>query len=134
MMVPPLSSRRIAGPNEPAVPFTELSLQWRQIEDTALSDIRRLFEESTFCLGPFVEEFEQLISEYLGIEYAIGVNSGTSALHLALIAAGIGPGDRVLVPSYTFIATAWAVLYVGAVPILCDVEDATATIDLADAE
>lgn len=134
MMVPPLSSRRIASPTEPAVPFTDLSLQWRQIEDKALSDIRRLFEESTFCLGPFVEDFEQAISEYLGIEYAIGVNSGTSALHLALIAAGIGPGDKVLVPSYTFIATAWAVLYVGAVPVLCDVEDATATIDLADAE
>jgi dTDP-4-amino-4,6-dideoxygalactose transaminase len=128
------SSRPSASRTEPAVPFTDLSLQWRQIEEKASPDIRRLFEDSTFCLGPFVEEFEQAVAEYLGIEQAIGVNSGTSALHLALIVAGIGPGDKVLVPSYTFIATAWAVLYVGAIPVLCDVEDATATIDLADAE
>jgi dTDP-4-amino-4,6-dideoxygalactose transaminase len=55
-------------------------------------------------------------------------------LHLALIAAGIGPGDKVLVPSYTFVATAWAVLYVGATPVMCDVEEASANIDLSDAE
>src|SRR5262249_60701104 len=62
------------------------------------------------------------------------VNSGTSALHLALIVAGIGPGDKVLVPSYTFVATAWAVLYVGATPVLCEIEEESANIDLADAE
>jgi dTDP-4-amino-4,6-dideoxygalactose transaminase len=117
-----------------SVPFTDLSFQWRQIEAKALPDIRRLFEQSTFCLGPFVEGFEQAISDYLGIPHAIGVNSGTSALHLALIAAGIGPGDKVLIPSFTFVATAWAVLYVGATPVLCDVEEHSATIDLADAE
>jgi dTDP-4-amino-4,6-dideoxygalactose transaminase len=124
-----------AGKNaDLSVPFTDLSFQWRQIEAKALPDIRRLFEQSTFCLGPFVERFEQAISDYLGIPHAIGVNSGTSALHLALIAAGIGPGDKVLIPSFTFIATAWAVLYVGATPVLCDVEDHSATIDLVDAE
>jgi dTDP-4-amino-4,6-dideoxygalactose transaminase len=116
------------------IPFTDLSFQWRQIEAEALPDIRRLFEDSTFCLGPFVERFERAVAEYLGVAHAIGVNSGTSALHLALIAAGIGPGDKVLVPSYTFVATAWAVLYVGATPVMCDVEDASANIDLADAE
>ena len=124
-----------AGKNaDLSVPFTDLSFQWRQIEAKALSDIRRLFEQSTFCLGPFVERFEQAISDYLGIPHAIGVNSGTSALHLALIAAGIGPGDKVLIPSFTFVAAAWAVLYVGATPVLCDVEEHSATIDLVDAE
>ena len=116
------------------VPFTDLSFQWRQIEAKALPDIHRLFEQSAFCLGPFVERFEQAASDYLGIAHAIGVNSGTSALHLALIAAGIGPGDKVLIPSFTFVATAWAVLYVGATPVLCDIEEDSANIDLADAE
>jgi dTDP-4-amino-4,6-dideoxygalactose transaminase len=116
------------------VPFTDLSIQWRQIEEKALPDIHRLFQTGAFSLGPFVAQFEQAAAEYLGIAHAIGVNSGTSALHLALIAAGIGPGDKVLVPSHTFIATAWGVLYVGATPVLCDIEEESANIDLADAE
>jgi dTDP-4-amino-4,6-dideoxygalactose transaminase len=117
-----------------AVPFTDLSFQWRQIEAKVLPDIHRLFEQSAFCLGPFVERFEEAAADYLGIAHAIGVNSGTSALHLALIAARVGPGDKVLIPSFTFIATAWAVLYVGATPVLCDIEEDSANIDLADAE
>ena len=134
MTTPPAQSLPHAATADEPVPFTDLSLQWRQIEAKALPDIRTLFEKGAFCLGPFVERFERAVAEYLGIPHAIGVNSGTSALHLALIAAGIGPGDKVLVPSYTFVATAWAVLYVGATPVLCDVEDATANIDLSDAE
>jgi dTDP-4-amino-4,6-dideoxygalactose transaminase len=116
------------------IPFTDLSIQWRQIEGKALPDIHRLFQSGAFSLGPFVAQFEQAAADYLGIAHAIGVNSGTSALHLALIAAGIGPGDKVLVPSYTFVATAWGVLYVGATPVLCDIEEESANIDLADAE
>jgi dTDP-4-amino-4,6-dideoxygalactose transaminase len=83
------------------IPFTDLSIQWRQIKSKALPDIRRLFQSGEFSLGPFVAQFEQAAADYLGIRHAIGVNSGTSALHLALIAAGIGPGDKVLVPSYS---------------------------------
>jgi dTDP-4-amino-4,6-dideoxygalactose transaminase len=116
------------------VPFADLSWQWRQIEAEVLPDLEELFATSAFCLGPWVERFESAIAEYLGVNDAIGVNSGTSALHLALIAAGIGPGDRVLVPANTFIATVWAVLYVGAIPVLCDVEPETWNIDPADAE
>jgi len=133
MMMPPVSLKD-AGVADETIPFNDLSLQWRQIEAKASPDIRKMFETGAFCLGPFVERFERAAAEYLGIPHAIGVNSGTSALHLALIAAGVGPGDKVLVPSFTFIATAWAVLYVGATPVLCDVEDSTANIDLADAE
>jgi len=132
-----LSRTSLLSPDSDAdlrVPFTDLSIQWRQIEEKALPDIHRLFETGAFSLGPFVAQFEQAAGEYLGIAHAIGVNSGTSALHLALIAAGIGPGDKVLVPSHTFIATAWGVLYVGATPVLCDVEEESANIDLADAE
>jgi dTDP-4-amino-4,6-dideoxygalactose transaminase len=123
-----------SGQADLPIPFTDLSFQWRQIEAKALPDIHRLFEQSAFCLGPFVERFEQSVSDYLGISHAIGVNSGTSALHLALIAAGIGPGDKVLIPSFTFVATAWAVLYVGATPVLCDIEPNSGNIDVDDAE
>ncbi|HEV2099933.1 MAG TPA: DegT/DnrJ/EryC1/StrS family aminotransferase [Stellaceae bacterium] len=118
----------------PQVPFADLGWQWRQIEAEALPDLGRLFAASAFCLGPWVERFETEIAAYLGVGQAIGVNSGTSALHLALIAAGIGPGDRVLVPANTFVATAWAVLYVGAAPVLCDVEPGSWNIDPTDAE
>ena len=116
------------------IPFNDLRYQWDQIKSQALPRIHRLFERGAFTLGPFVEEFEHSVADYLGVAHAIGVNSGTSALHLALIAAGIGPGDKVLIPTHTFIATAWAVLYVGATPVLCDVDEFSATIDLADAE
>jgi dTDP-4-amino-4,6-dideoxygalactose transaminase len=116
------------------VPFSDLSLQWREIADAARADIDTLFATSSFCLGPFVERFEAAVADYLGVRHAIGVNSGTSALHLALIAAGVQAGDKVLVPANTFIATVWAVLYLAAVPVLCDVEPATGNIDVEDAE
>lgn len=114
--------------------FADLSLQWREIEADVRPELDDLFARSAFCLGPAVSRFEEAFAAFLGARHVVGVNSGTSALHLALIAAGIGPGDRVLVPAHTFIATAWAVLYVGAVPVLCDVDPGTGTLDAADAE
>ena len=116
------------------VPFSDLSLQWKEIADAARADIDTLFATSSFCLGPFVEGFEAAVADYLGVRHAVGVSSGTSALHLALIAAGVRPGDKVLVPANTFIATVWAVLYVGAVPVPCDVEAASGNIDVENAE
>ena len=115
------------------VPFADLSIQWRQIRDAALPDIERLFEASAFCLGPWVTEFESQIATYLGARHAVAVSSGSAALHLAVLAAGIGPGDRVLVPAHSFIGTLWGVLYAGAIPVFCDVEPETGIIDLADA-
>lgn len=116
------------------IPFADLSPQWREIADAVRPELEELFSRSAFCLGPAVERFEKAFAEYVGAAHCVGVNSGTSALHLAMIAAGIGPGDRVLVPAHTFIATAWAVLYVGAVPVLVDIDRDTGLIDLADAE
>jgi len=84
-------------------------------------DFDEVFASSAFCLGPQVDAFEREIAQFLGVAHAIGVNSGTSALHLAMVAANIGPGDEVLVPAHTFIATVWGVIYVGATPVLCDV-------------
>ena len=115
------------------VPFNDLTVQWQEIADDVRFDLEALFECSAFSAGPFVKAFEDDIAAYLGVKHAIAVNSGTSALHLATLAADIGPGDEVLVPSHTFIATLWGLLYVGATPVLCDVDADTATIDVADA-
>ena len=114
------------------VPFNDLSLQWAEIREEAMEDIARVFETSSFCLGPQVEALESELCAWMGVRNAIGVNSGTSALHMAVIAAGVQPG-KVLVPAHTFISTAWGVLYASAVPVLCDVDPATGLIDLDDA-
>jgi len=116
------------------VPFVDLAIQWQAIKDAARPELDALFDRSAFVLGPYVDRFEKAAADYLGVKHAVGVNSGTSALHLALIAAGVGRGDKVLVPAMTFIATAWPLLYAGAIPVLCDVEETSGNIDLADAE
>ena len=115
------------------IPFVDLSVQWRQIRAAVLPELDRLFEASAFCLGPWVERFEADVAAYLGVRHAVAVNSGCSALHLAVKAAGIGPGDKVLVPAHTFVGTIWGLLYEGAVPVLCDVDPASGTIDMVDA-
>ncbi len=116
------------------VPFMDLAQQWHQIADEVRPELDHLFERSAFSQGPFAATFETAFADFVGAREAVGVNSGTSALHLAVLAAGIGPGDRVLIPAQTFIATAWAVLYAGAEPVLVDVDAETGTLDAADAE
>ena len=111
-----LTAGPACGRNRPIVPFNDLTQQWRQIAADVRSDFEAVFETSAFCLGPQVEAFERDASAYLDVPNAIGVSSGTAALHLAMVAADIGPGDEVLVPAHTFIATIWCVLYVGATP------------------
>jgi dTDP-4-amino-4,6-dideoxygalactose transaminase len=118
----------------PFVPFNDLSIQWLAIAEEARGDIERVFFSGAYCLGPEVEAFERAAATYLDVPHAIGVNSGTSALHLAMLAAGIGPGHDVIVPSHTFIASIWAVIYAGANPVLCDVDAETGTLDPRDAE
>ena len=85
-----------------------------------------------WATGPKVEAFEKAISEYIGVKYAVAFNSGTSALHALLLAHRIGPGDEVIVPSFTFIATANAVLYVRARPVFADIEEETLGLDPQD--
>ncbi len=82
-----------------------------------------------WAAGPYIQEFEGLISEYIGARYAVAFNTGTSALHAVLLAYGIGPGDEVIVPSFTFIATANAPLFVGAKPVFVDIEETTYGLD-----
>ena len=87
-----------------------------------------------WAIGPNVEKFESLIAEYVGTEYALMFNSGTSALHATMLALGIGPGDEVIVPSFTFIATTNAPLFVGAKPVFADIEQETYGLDPQDVE
>ncbi|MCX9148593.1 DegT/DnrJ/EryC1/StrS family aminotransferase [Erythrobacter sp. WG] len=116
-----------------SVPFADLSWQWNAVRGAVMPDIERLFAANAFCLGKWVTDFERDVAGYLGAKHAVAVSSGSAALHLAVLAAGIGPGDKVLVPSNTFIGTVWGLVYAGATPVFCDVEDATGTIDMADA-
>ena len=116
-----------------AIPFNNLGLQWREVAAEANTDIAELFVNNAFSHGRYVEAFERDIAAWLGTPYAIAVSSGTAALHLAMLAVGVQPGDEVLVPAHTFIATIWGVLYAGAKPVLCEVEEATGNIDVADA-
>lgn len=85
-----------------------------------------------WAIGPNIERFEQLLAEYVGRRYAVVFNSGTSALHAALLAYNIGEGDEVIVPSFTFIATANAPLFVGAKPVFADIEEKTYGLDPGD--
>jgi len=121
-------------PANETVPFVDLSIQWNQIHDEVMPDLEKLFKASAFCLGPWATAFETQVAEYLGVKHAIAVSSGSAALHVATIAAGIKRGDKVLVPAHTFIGTIWGLLYEGAIPVFCDVEEATGNIDLDDAE
>lgn len=95
-------------------------------EEEAVVDVLR---SGWVAQGPRVAEFERLVAEYTGARYALAVSSGTAALHLAMLAAGIGPGDSVLVPSFTFVATANAVEFVGARPVFVDINPRTFNLD-----
>ena len=97
-----------------------------------LKALAEVFETCWVGLGPKTAEFEARFAEYIGTKHAIGVNSCTAALHLALMAYDIGPGDEVIVPTLTFVSTAHAASYVGATPVFCDVEADTLCIDVED--
>jgi dTDP-4-amino-4,6-dideoxygalactose transaminase len=111
------------------VPFLDLKAQYRSIKGEILEGLNRVLEGSGFILGEEVAAFEREFAAYCGAEHGIAVNSGTSALHLALLAAGVKPGDEVITVSFTFVATAAAVLYTGARPVLVDVDPQSLTMD-----
>jgi dTDP-4-amino-4,6-dideoxygalactose transaminase len=120
----------------PKLPFVDLAAQHAAIRDEVAAAMERVVREADFILGHDVESFEKEFARYCECEYGVGVDSGTSALELALRAYGVGPGDEVIVPANTFIATALAVSCTGATPVLVDIDPATYTIDvtgLADA-
>jgi len=111
------------------VRFVALERLHSQIEEELTGAFARLLRSSAFTLGAEVEEFEARFAGYCGAEHCVGVSSGTAALTLMLRAYEIGPGDEVIVPAHTFMASALAVAHVGATPVLCDVDDGTGLID-----
>jgi dTDP-4-amino-4,6-dideoxygalactose transaminase len=109
------------------IPFVDLKAQYINIKSEIDQAVMRTLESASFILGPEVAAFETEFAQYIQAPYAIGVNTGTSALHLALLAAGVGPGDEVITVANTFIATVAAIGYTGARPVLVDVDPVTLT-------
>lgn len=116
------------------IPLVDLKAQYQSIKPEIDAAIGRVLETGAFALGPAVADFEAQFAPYCGVQHAAGVNSGTSALHLALLALGIGRGDEVIAPAMTFIATVSAIDYTGARPVLVDVDPGTCTMDPARIE
>ncbi len=112
------------------IPMVDLKGQYQTLKAEIEAGMAEAMENTAFILGPNVRAFEQEAAAYLGVKHAVGCASGTDALHLALVAAGIGPGDEVITTPFTFIATAEAIKYVGATPVFVDIDPATYNIDL----
>ena len=111
------------------IPFVELHTQYLSLQDEIHQAIRGVLESSQFTLGDEVAAFEREFADYVGAAHAVGVNNGTSALHLALLAAGIGPGDEVITTPFTFVATVSAIEYTGATPVFVDIDPDTLNLD-----
>src|SRR5438552_1733758 len=113
------------------VAYLDLKAQYRSIKPEIDAAISRVLESGQFVLGTEVANFEREFAAYCGSAHCIVLNSGTSALHLALLAAGIGPGDEVITVPFTFVASVASVTYTGARPVLVDIEPRSFTIDPA---
>ncbi len=111
------------------IPFLDLKSQYNQIKEEVTCVFKNLLDRQDFILGRDVAEFEDYFARYIGSKYALGVNSGTDALFLGLLALGVACGDEVIVPDYTYIASAFAVSYIGAKPVFVDIEEKTFNID-----
>jgi dTDP-4-amino-4,6-dideoxygalactose transaminase len=111
------------------VPFFDLSTQFKSIEDEIKSALDEVFQNQQFILGAKVQALEEIIARYCRTRYAIGVASGSDALLLALMALGVGAGDEVLLPPFTFFATAGSVSRLGAIPVFVDISQETYNID-----
>jgi len=122
------------GAKRVEVPLADLKAQYRLIKDEVLASLAEVAESTAYVLGPKVAAFEKDFATYAGAKHCVGVNSGTSALHLALICAGVNAGDEVITVPMTFIATSWAVSYCGATPVYVDVDPDTATMDAGQIE
>lgn len=112
------------------VPLLDLAAQYAPIRDAVVEAVTRVVDTQRFILGPEVEGFEAEVAAYLGARHAIGVSSGTDALLVAMMALELGPGDEVIVPTYSFFATAGCVSRVGATPVLVDIDPVTFNLDV----
>ena len=111
------------------IPLLDLDAQYAAVQRPLEDAVLEVLRSGHYVLGEPVAAFEREFAAYCGTQHAVALNSGTSALHLALMAAGIGPGDEVVTVAMTFVATVAAILYTGATPVLVDVDPATFTMD-----
>jgi UDP-N-acetyl-3-dehydro-alpha-D-glucosamine 3-aminotranferase len=111
------------------IPMVDPAGEYRALKSEIDAAVARVFASGRFVLGPEGEALEREIAQFVGAPHAVGCNSGTDALHLPLVAAGIGPGDEVVIPGFTFFATGEAVSYTGATPVFADVEEGTFNLD-----
>jgi dTDP-4-amino-4,6-dideoxygalactose transaminase len=116
------------------IPFVDLKAQYASIKTEVNAAIQGVLDSCQFTLGSEVAAFEQEFATYCQAKHGIGVNTGTSALHLALLAANIGPGDEVITVPFTFVATVSAICYTGATPVLVDIDPRTFTMDVTKIE
>ena len=111
------------------IPYFDLNAQYKKIGSKIEKNVIKTLRTTQYSLGPEVELFEENFSKFIGTKYCAGVNTGTSALHLALLGCEIGPGDEVITVSMTFIATVMSISYTGAKPVFVDVDMDTCTIN-----
>src|SRR5438067_9759810 len=117
-----------------SVPLADLRAQYNSLRSEMISTLLEVAGSTSYVLGPHVESFERNFASFVGAKHCVGVNSGTSALHLAMICAGVGPGDEVITVPMTFVATAWGISYVGATPVFVDIDPVTYTMDVEQVE
>jgi dTDP-4-amino-4,6-dideoxygalactose transaminase len=113
------------------VPYLDLAAQLRGIRKEIDAALARTLDNNSFCLGPDVVQFEKDFAQFCGAKHCLGFNSGTSALHVAMRLLNVGPGDEVITTPFTFVATSWAISYVGAKPVYVDIDDETFNINPA---
>ncbi|EJT02483.1 DegT/DnrJ/EryC1/StrS family aminotransferase [Rhizobium sp. CCGE 510] len=116
------------------IPFLDLKAQYQSIKSEIDAAVLGVLASGQYILGEEVARLEQEFADYCDVKHAIAVNTGTSALHLSLLAAGVGPGDEVITVPFTFVATVSAICYAGARPVFVDVEPVTLTMDPAQLE
>ena len=111
------------------IPYLDLPAQFRPLRKEIDAVIAKTLDNCSFCLGPDVAQFEKDFAAFCGANYCLGFNSGTSALHVAMLNLNIGQGDEVITTPHTFVATSWAISYVGAKPVYVDIDDQTFNLD-----
>ena len=117
-----------------SVPLLDLKRQHDPLQDEFVAALAKICQSGWFCLGPDVKQLEEEVAKYSQVKHAIGCGSGSDALLLALMALDLGPGDEVIVPSFTFFATASAVARLGATPVFADIDPVSFNIDPADVQ
>src|ERR1044071_4219078 len=111
------------------VPYLDLRAQYKPLRSEILGALEDVCESTSFVQGAVTSKFEDQFAAYCGVDHCVTLNSGTSALHLALRCLDVGPGDEVVTVSMTFIASAWAISYVGATPVFVDNDPVRRTLD-----